>query len=84
MIIGATAVVVIGAIVAVVLVATGGKKKSAALNGVEKQSATDALATTRQALRDAKSAEIAGTVRSSGTAVRFDVTLSGNNSQGHV
>ena len=73
---------VIGAIIAVVLVATGGKKKGAALNGVEKQSATDALATTRQALRDAKSAEIAGSVRSSGTAVRFDVMLSGNNSKG--
>ena len=37
---------------------------------------------TRQALRDAKSAEISGNVRSSGTAVRFDVMLSGNNSKG--
>jgi hypothetical protein len=81
-IIGATAVVVIGAIIAVVLVATGGKKKGPALNGIEKQSATDALATTRQALRDAKSAEISGNVSSSGTAVRFDVMLSGNNSKG--
>jgi hypothetical protein len=82
-IIGATAIVVIGAIVAVVLVATGGKKKGPALNGVQNQSASDALTTSRQALRDSKSAEISGTVRSSGQSIRFDVTLSGsNNSKG--
>ncbi len=81
-IIGATAVVVIGAIVAVVLVVTGGKKSGPALNGVEKQSATDALATTRQALRDAKTARISGTVSSGGQTIRFDVSLTGNDSKG--
>ncbi len=81
-IIGGTAVVVIGAIVAIVLVATGGKKSGPPLNGVEKQSATDALTTTRQALRDAKSAQISGTVSSSGQSIRFNVSLTGSDSKG--
>jgi hypothetical protein len=83
LIISATAVVVIAAVVAVVLVATGGKKKSGTpLNGVQTQSATDALATSRQALRAASSVEIAGTVTDSGQSIRLDLTLAGNNSRG--
>jgi hypothetical protein len=89
--IGATAVVVIAAIVAVVLVAGGGKKKNsngggtqtAALNGVQNESGTDALASAREALRAAGSAQITGTVLDAGQPIRLDLTLAaGDNSAG--
>ncbi len=83
LILGATAVVVIAAIVAVVLVVTGGKKNGTALNGVQNQNATDALATSREALRAASSVQITGTVFDNGSAIRLDLTLaSGDNTQG--
>ena len=84
LILGATAVVVIAAIVAVILVVTGGKKHGgAALNGVQTQSGTDALATAREALRAASSAQITGTVTDSGQSIRLDLTLaSGDNTSG--
>jgi hypothetical protein len=83
LLIGGAAVVVIAVIVAVVLVATGGKKSGPTLNGVQNQSGTDALATSREALRGSKSVEISGTVRDSGQSIRLDLTLTaGNNSQG--
>ena len=91
LLIGATAVVVIAAIVAVVLVAGGGKKKNsngggtqtAALNGVQNESGTDALASAREALRAAGSAQITGTVLDAGQPIRLDLTLAaGDNSAG--
>ncbi len=83
LILGATAVVVIAAIVAVVLVVTGGKKSGTALNGVQNQNATDALAASREALRAASSVQITGTVFDNGSAIRLDLTLAaGNDSQG--
>ncbi len=87
LILSGTAVVVIAAIIAVVLVATGGSKKkggaTSALNGVQTQTGTDALATAREALRAATGVEISGTVRNNGQAIRLDLTLDGNNdSQG--
>jgi hypothetical protein len=83
LIIGATAVVVIAAIIAVVLVATGGKKNGVALNGLQTQSGTDALASSREALRAASSVQIAGTVFDSGSPIRLDLTLAaGNDSKG--
>lgn len=83
LILGATAVVVIAAIVAVVLVVTGGKKNGPALNGVQNQNATDALASSREAFRAASSAQITGTVFDNGSAIRLDLTLAaGDNTQG--
>jgi type II secretory pathway pseudopilin PulG len=76
-------VVIIAAIVAGVLVATsGGKSDKTALNGVQNQSANDALTSTRVALRGAKSVHLTGTVKSDGQPIRLDLTLAGNDSKG--
>jgi hypothetical protein len=88
--IGGGAVVAIAVIVAIVLVATGGSKKKntnggggdTTLNGVQTQTGTEALDSARVALRNAKTARIAGTVSSDGQDIRFDVQLSGDDSQG--
>ena len=75
------------------MVATGGKKKTGggggggggttvATNGVEKETGSDALTSARVALRDAKSAHLAGTVQSSGQAIQLDLTLAGNDAEG--
>jgi hypothetical protein len=76
------AVVVIAAVVAVVLVLTTGGKKSVALNGLEKKNATDVLADSRIAFRDAKSVHLAGNVTSDGQQIKLDLLLTGSDSKG--
>ncbi len=93
--IGLGAIVIIAAIVVGVVLATGGKKKdnggggggggggnNVALNGVEKQTGTQALTSARVALRGATSTHLTGTVTSDGSPVQLDLTLAGNNSEG--
>jgi hypothetical protein len=82
--IGGSAVVAIAIVVAVILLATGGNKKQGpnALNGVQTQTGTDALTSSRVALRNAKSVHLTGTVNSGGQAITLDLELVGDNSQG--
>jgi hypothetical protein len=84
LLIGGGAVALVAVIVAVILVATGGSKKdkTSALNGVEKQTGTEALTSARVALRNATSVRLTGTVKSGGQNITVDLQLVGENSQG--
>jgi hypothetical protein len=80
--IGGGAVVVVAIIVAAILLAGGGGKNENALNGVQSQTGTDALTSTRVALRNAKSVHLTGMVNSNGQAITLDLELVGGDSQG--